>query len=88
VSGLGRAAELHRPDLVVLAGGQLDDHTVARWTNALGRSIGLVPLAIYRPPPNPVWRSILPPAPTDAQLRLVELANDTRPAIPQLARTG
>lgn len=88
LSGLGRAAEVHRPDLVVLAGRQLDDGTVARWANVLTRSIGAVPLAIYRPPLNRAWDCVLPSAPAEAQLRLVELADATFPALSQLARTG
>lgn len=88
LSGLGRAAEVHRPDLVVLAGRQLNDDTVGGWANILGRSIGPVPLATYRPPLNRVWDFVLPPAPAEAQLRLVELANSMPPAPWQLARAG
>lgn len=88
LSGVGRAAEVHRPDLVVLAGRGLDDDTVVRWANVLGRSIGPVPVATYRAPLNRVWGSVLPPTPTEAQLRLVELAEIMLPAPSQLARTG
>lgn len=88
LGGLGRAAEVHRPDLVVLAGSQLDDDTVARWANVVGRSVGPVPLLIYRALLNRVWGSILPPAPAEALLRLVELADAMPPALSQLARAG
>jgi hypothetical protein len=89
LSGLGRAAELHRPDLVVLAGRGLDDDTVARWANVIARSIGPVPLAIYRPPLNRVWGTVLPTAPAEAQLRLVEIADEgVSPTVSQLARAG
>jgi DNA-binding transcriptional MerR regulator len=88
LSGLGRAAEVHRPDLLVLAGRQLDDDTLARWVNVLGRSIGPVPLLIYRPPLNRVWGPVLPPAPSEAQLRLVQLADAMPPPLAQLARAG
>jgi hypothetical protein len=80
---------MHRPDVIVLAGRQLDDDTIARWANLLRRSIGPLPLAIYRPPMNPGWGTLLPPAPAEAQLRLVEVADDPMPVgISQLARAG
>ncbi|HET6868741.1 MAG TPA: MerR family transcriptional regulator [Solirubrobacteraceae bacterium] len=88
LSGVGRAAEVHRPDLIVLAGCQLDAATVARWANLLGRSIGPVPLTIYRPPPNTAWDSVLPQAPAEAQLRLMELADARPPVLARLARAG
>ncbi len=74
VSGIGDAVSVHGPNLVVLAGGQLDDDTVARWTYA----IGPVPLALYRRATTRAFDAVLPPAPGEAQLRLVELA-DTAP---------
>jgi hypothetical protein len=88
LNGLGRAAEVHRPDLVVLAGRQLNYDSVARWANVLMRSLGPVPLAIYRPPLNQVWGAVLPLTPTEAQLRLTELADTPPSALSQLARTG
>ena len=89
LNGLGGAATVHRPDLIVLAGRQLDDDTIARWASLLGRSIGPVPLALYRSPSDRVWGTVLPPAPVEAQLRLVEIADDAIPAsLWQLARAG
>jgi DNA-binding transcriptional MerR regulator len=88
LSGLARVAEVHRPDLVVLAGRRLEDGTVAQWASLLGRAMGPVPLAIYRSPMNHVWGSVLPPAPAEAQLRLVELADVAPPARLRLARAG
>ena len=73
VSGIGDAASVHRPNLIVLAGGQVDDDIVARWTSALGRAIGPVPLALYRPGTTEACHTVLPMAPGEAQLRLVEL---------------
>lgn len=40
VSGIGDAASVYRPNLIVLAGGRVDDDSVARWTYAIGRAIG------------------------------------------------
>ncbi|HUC05063.1 MAG TPA: MerR family DNA-binding transcriptional regulator [Acidimicrobiales bacterium] len=87
--GVGAAVEVRRPDLVVLAGRQLDDATIARWVSVLGRSLGSVPLAIYRPRLNLVCGTVLPPGPSEAQLRIVEIADDADPAgLSQLARAG
>lgn len=86
VTGLGSAAATHAPDVVVLAGRQLDDQTVARWGTILQRSIGAIPLALYRPPTDRMWGRVLPAAPSDAQLCLMEVADDATPR--QLARAG
>jgi MerR family transcriptional regulator, light-induced transcriptional regulator len=75
VSGIGDAASVHRPDLVVLAGGSVDDDTMTRWTYAIGRSVGPVPLVLYRPARTGAYDPVLPPAPGEAQLRVVELAD-------------
>ena len=75
VSGIGDAASVHRPNLVVVAGGRVDDDTVARWTYAIGRAIGPVPLALYRRATTRVCDAVLPMAPGEAQVRLVELAD-------------
>src|SRR5579872_6366782 len=48
VAGIGDAATVHRPNLVVVAGGHLDDDTVARWAYAIRLAVGAMPLAIYR----------------------------------------
>jgi hypothetical protein len=87
INGIGDAASVHRPNLIVLAGGQLDDDTVTRWTYLIGRSVGSLPLALYRPSLTRVGSTILPPAPDEAHLRLVELAHAAVPApVRQLAR--
>src|SRR6201986_3640414 len=48
VAGIGDAASVHRPNLVVVAGGHLDDDTVARWAYAIRLAVGAMPLAISR----------------------------------------
>jgi hypothetical protein len=74
-SGIGDAVSVHRPDLIVLAGKQIDEVTITRWTNATDRSIGPRPLALYRNETTRTHNTILPRAPGDAQLRLLELAD-------------
>lgn len=75
VSGIGDAASVHVPNLVVLAGGHADDDTVARWTYAIGRAVGPVPLALYRRATTRPCDTVLPAAPGEARLRLIELAD-------------
>src|SRR5437764_14404764 len=48
VAGIGDAGAVHTPDLVVLAGGHLDDDTVARWAYAIRIAVGTLPVAVYR----------------------------------------
>src|ERR1700741_1173341 len=48
VAGIGDAANVHKPNLVVVAGGHLDDDSVARWAYAIRLAVGAMPLAIYR----------------------------------------
>src|SRR5436190_1857780 len=48
VAGIGDAAAVHRPNLVMVAGGHLDDDTVARWAYAIRLAVGPMPLVIYR----------------------------------------
>ena len=75
MNGIGDVASVHRPDLIVLAGQQMDETTIARWTRAIERSIGPRPLALYRHARLATHITVLPPAPRDAQLRLLELAD-------------
>lgn len=89
LTGIGDAALVHRPDLVVLAGGGVDDSTVARWAHVIGRSVGPTPIVLYRPSSNRVAGTALPPGPAEAQLRLLELADQPVPAaVVGLARAG
>jgi MerR family transcriptional regulator, light-induced transcriptional regulator len=76
VSGLGDAVSVHRPDLVVLGGRELDDDTVAWWAHLVGRAVGAIPFALYRVGAIRVSGTVLPSAPSEAQLRLMELAQD------------
>ncbi len=85
-NGIGDIASVHRPDLIVLAGKQTDETTIARWTYAIERSIGPRPLALYRPASLETSNTVLPPAPGDAQMRLRELADTAHHEhVPQLA---
>jgi MerR family transcriptional regulator, light-induced transcriptional regulator len=83
--GIGDAALAHRPDLVLLAGTDMDETTIARWAHAIGRSIGPRPVALYRHAVRPAHNPVLPSAPGDAQVRLMELAERTRPFRAELA---
>jgi MerR family transcriptional regulator, light-induced transcriptional regulator len=80
VHGIGDVASMHRPNLVVLAGGEVDDDTVGRWAQDVGRSVGPLPLAFYRRMRTCVCDTVLPSAPAEAQLRLVDLADATIPS--------
>ena len=75
MNGIGDVASVHRPDLIVLAGKEMDDTTIERWRYAVERSIGPRPAALYRHATTQTHNTILPPAPGDAQLRLLELAH-------------
>jgi MerR family transcriptional regulator, light-induced transcriptional regulator len=78
VAGIGDAVAVHRPNLVVVAGGYLDDDTVARWAYAIRLSVGPTPVALYRRGPQrarvrTTATNILPAGASDAQRRLLEL---------------
>ena len=78
VAGIGDAVAVHRPNLVVVAGGYLDDDTVARWAYAIRLSVGPTPVALYRRGPQrarvrTTATNVLPAGASDAQKRLLEL---------------
>jgi DNA-binding transcriptional MerR regulator len=78
VSGIGDAIAVHRPNLVVLAGGYLSDDTVARWAYAVRLAAGAMPVAVYRRGDQRVrmrttGTSVLPAGAGEAQRRLLEL---------------
>jgi DNA-binding transcriptional MerR regulator len=78
VAGIGDAVAIHRPNLVVLAGGHLADDTVARWAYAVRLAAGALPVAVYRRGGQRVrmrttGTSVLPSGASEAQLRLLEL---------------
>ena len=78
VAGIGDAANVHRPNLVVVAGGHLDDDTVARWAYAIRLAVGAMPLAIYRrgadrPRTRGTGTTVLPSGAGDAQRTLLDL---------------
>ena len=85
VTGIGDLALVHRPNLVVLAGAQVEEEIVARWAHVIGRSVGPLPLALYRHRTMRLCDTVLPPAPHEAQLRIMELADaSTRASARQL----
>ena len=96
VAGIGDAVAVHRPNVVVVAGGHLDDDTVARWAYAIRLSLGALPVAVYRRGSQRVRMrtasaSALPLRPADAQRRLLELiesgyAERTLPDAPAMRR--
>jgi MerR family transcriptional regulator, light-induced transcriptional regulator len=78
VAGIGDALAVHRPNLVVLAGGYLADDTVARWAYAVRLAAGAMPVAVYRRGDQRVrmrttGTSVLPAGAAAAQRRLLEL---------------
>jgi DNA-binding transcriptional MerR regulator len=78
VSGIGDALAVHRPNLVVLAGGYLGDDAVARWAYAVRLAAGAMPVVVYRRGEQRVrirttGTSALPSSPAQAQSRLLEL---------------
>ena len=86
MNGIGDVGSVHRPDLIVLAGQEMDETTIARWTYAIGRSIGPRPVALYRHATTRTGNTVLPTAPSDALVRLLELPHaDGPPHVRQLA---
>jgi DNA-binding transcriptional MerR regulator len=78
VAGIGDAVAVHRPNLVVLAGGHLGDDAVARWAYAIRLAAGALPVAVYRRGAQRVrmrttGTSVLPSGASEAQRRLLEL---------------
>src|SRR5262249_24952402 len=95
VAGIADALAVHRPNLVVLAGGHLGDDAVARWAYAVRLAAGAMPVAVYRRGAQRVrmrttGTSVLPPAAGEAQRRLLELIEAERGgrALPDLPATG
>jgi DNA-binding transcriptional MerR regulator len=78
VSGIGDAVAVHRPDLVVLAGGHLADDAVARWAYAIRLAVGPLGVAVYRRGDGRRTGSttaarVLPNDPVGARARILEL---------------
>ena len=79
MNGIGDVGSVHRPDLIVLAGQEMDETTIARWTYAIGRSIGPRPVALYRHATTRTGSTVLPTGPSDALVRLLELPHAAGP---------
>jgi MerR family transcriptional regulator, light-induced transcriptional regulator len=78
VAGIGDAISVHRPNLIVIAGGYLEDDTVARWAYAARLAAGALPVAVFRRGAQRVrmrttGTSVLPSGAADAQRQLLEL---------------
>jgi DNA-binding transcriptional MerR regulator len=89
VAGIRDAFAVHRPDLVVLAGGHMADDTVASWTHSVRLAAGPIPIALYRRGDHltripTTGTNVLPSRASDAQQRLLELvqAGHVRRTIP------
>ena len=87
VAGIGDAIAIHRPHLVVLAGGYLGDDTVARWAYAVRLAAGALPVANLSAPGSQRVRmrttgaNMLPPAAAEAQRRVLELIESDQSAV-------
>jgi DNA-binding transcriptional MerR regulator len=98
VAGIGDAVAVHRPNIVVIAGGHLEDDTVARWAYAVRLAAGAMPVAVYRRGDQRVrmrttGTSVLPSGASEAQQHLLELVEAeqggrTVPATPAARRSG
>ncbi len=78
VAGIGDPIAVHRPNLVVLAGGHLEDDAVARWAYGVRLAAGALPVAVYRRGGQRVrvrttGTSVLPSAAGEARQRLLDL---------------
>src|SRR2546421_2433877 len=89
VAGIGDAVAVHRPNLVVLAGGHLADDTVARWAYAVRLAAGAMPVAVFRRGGQrgrvrTTGTGVLPAAPGEAQLEILEMVEgeQIRPPVP------
>jgi DNA-binding transcriptional MerR regulator len=83
VSGIGDAVAIHRPNVVIVAGSNLDDDTVARWAYAIRFAAGAMPVATYRRGgPRVRMRTtgtrLLPAGPGEALRRILEMADGER----------
>jgi MerR family transcriptional regulator, light-induced transcriptional regulator len=88
-AGIRDAFAMHRPDLVVLAGGHMPDDSVASWTHSVRLAAGPMPIALYRRGDQltgvpTTGTNVLPSRARDAQQRLLELVENeqTRATIP------
>jgi hypothetical protein len=83
ISGVGEAVSVRRPNLAVVAGGHVEDDTVARWVYAIRLAVGTVPVAVYRRRGQRRQSTELPSAAGEAQLRVLELtgAEQVRPPL-------
>jgi MerR family transcriptional regulator, light-induced transcriptional regulator len=98
VSGIGDALAVHRPNLVVLAGGHLGDDAVARWAYSVRLAAGAMPMVVFRRGEQRVrmrttGTSVLPSGPSQAQRRLLEVIETEQagrpiPAAPPARHTG
>jgi hypothetical protein len=77
-AGIRDAFAMHRPDLVVLAGGHMPHDRVASWTHSVRLATSRMPIALYRRADHlagmpTTGSNVLPSRASDAQRRLLEL---------------
>jgi DNA-binding transcriptional MerR regulator len=90
VAGIGDAAAIHRPQLVVVAGSHLGDDAVARWVYAIRIAAGAMPVAAFRRGGDRVrvrtaGTRALPAGPGEAHRRILEIVESGRQAALPLA---
>ncbi len=93
--GMSEALTGRRPNLVVIAGGHLEDDTVARWAYAVRLAAGALPVATFRR--GPVRTQVrstgaipLPAGPAEARAEIMDLLGVALPGLeptPETART-
>jgi MerR family transcriptional regulator, light-induced transcriptional regulator len=86
VAGIRDALQAQRPDLVVIAGGGMDDDAVATWSRSVRLAAGPIPIALYRRGDHlarmpTTGTTVLPTCASDAQFRLIELLETTRATV-------
>jgi MerR family transcriptional regulator, light-induced transcriptional regulator len=88
ISGLGDVASVHNPSVVVLAGRDVADDTAARWAYLIRRSVGAIPVALYRAATPRTLITMLPPGAGEARQRVLDLADMCSPLPVRQIRPG
>jgi MerR family transcriptional regulator, light-induced transcriptional regulator len=93
LAGIGDAVAAHQPNLIVIAGGHLDDDAVARWAYSVRLATGAMPLAVYRrgharARMRAAGTHVLPLEPGAAQAQLLKLFEADEPGRARTDVTG
>jgi MerR family transcriptional regulator, light-induced transcriptional regulator len=83
VTGIADALRAQRPDLVVIAGGQMSNDGVATWVRSVRLAVGPTPITLYRRGDHlagslSTGTTLLPTRASDAHYRLIELVKTER----------